>query len=321
MTTAANAEAVPAVPLICGEVRTCLLPSSVALPDHSGELLALRADERVRVSERPNRYAVSPELLTGVDCRLPTASGAKVRAVGTLVSRAILVEGRLLQSSTRFQVSGSALDRRREWGHYLVRPGMIEPLGRLPAADVAQGLLTGLHQPGEVQVGGTAERLLSQVSRHPLLDQQPPFKSSRTRLRWVAGRDATADAPRIKGFTVAENGLRTMDLTVPAETHRDDVATWCEDVARHDWLLTVLVRMVERSRLGEGDGREALLALRPAVDHLLHLWMPGARAGNGMRPLWRVLEEQPGFSRQWQVLVQRIRDQLALQLLRTAVTV
>jgi hypothetical protein len=318
MTTAATPETVP---LIGGEVRTCLLPSSVPLPDSGDELLDLRAGERVLLSERPNSWARSADVLTGVDCCLPTGSRARVRAVGTLVSRAILVDGCLLQSSTRFQIIGSPLDRRREWGHYLVRPGTIEPLGRLSVQDVARGLLTGQYRPGEMAVGATTERLLGRVLRHPLLDQRPPFKSPRTRFRWVAERDARAREPRIQAFTLAEDGLRTMELTVPATTPRDDVAAWCEDVARHDWLLTILVRIVERSRLGQADGRDTLSALRPAVGHLLHLWMPGARTVSELRALWSVLEEQPGFSRQWLVIVQRIRDQLALQLLRTVAAV
>lgn len=318
MTTAASSEAAS---LIGGEVRTCLLPSSEPLTDRGDELLALQAGERVRLSERPNSWALSTDVLTGVDCFLPSGSGARVRAVGTLASRAILVDGCLLQSSTRFALLGSPLDRRREWGHYLVRPGTIEPLARLSAPDVARGLLTALDRPGEVAVGGATERLLGRVLRHPLLDQRPPFKSPRTRLRWAAELDGRASEPRLGTFTLGEDGLRTLQLSVPAAIPRDEVAAWCEDVARHDWLLTVLVRIVERSRPGRAEGRDMLSALRPAVEHLLHLWMPGARTVGEMRALWSVLEEQPGFSRQWLVVVQRIRDQLGLQLLSTIAAV
>ncbi|MDX6363302.1 MAG: hypothetical protein QOC85_2312, partial [Streptomyces sp.] len=75
--------------LACGEVRTCLLPSLQPLDARAAaQLLRLRADERVLVSERPNLYALSPDTLTGVDCPLPTANSAKVRAVGTVAARA-----------------------------------------------------------------------------------------------------------------------------------------------------------------------------------------------------------------------------------------
>jgi hypothetical protein len=55
------------------------------------------------------------------------------------------------------------------------------------------------------------------------------------------------------------------------------------------------------------------VALRPAVDHLLHLWLPMARVDRRLTPLWNSLEDEAGFSRQWQVSVQRVRDHLMLQ--------
>ena len=130
--------------LACGEVRTCLLPSFQALDGRAAaQLLRLRADEQVRVSERPNLYALSPETLTGVDCRLPTSNGAKVRAVGTVAARAALTEGRLLQSTAYFSAPAAGPDLRRPWGHYLVRPGVVEPFGRLPEQPTAEGVLRG----------------------------------------------------------------------------------------------------------------------------------------------------------------------------------
>lgn len=310
--------------LACGEVRTCLLQTSASLPAAAaGELLRIRADERVRISERPNLHAVSPDVLTGVDCRLPAATGAKVRAVGTVAARAVLVEGRVLQTTAQFRSPGRGPDLRRPWGQYLVRPGVLEPLGRLPGRAVADGVLADRRQPGELDLGAIAERLLGELLRHPLLDQRPPFKSRRTRLRWAALRAADGAGPSIERFTLAEDGLRTVELRLPEHTEPAACAGLCEDLALHDWLLTTLVRMVERSRLGSADGHDAVMALRPAVDHLLHLWMPRARVDTTLGPLWEVLERKPGFTRQWQTLVQRIRDQLALQaipLLREALT-
>ncbi|MBQ0985064.1 hypothetical protein KBZ10_11150 [Streptomyces sp. F63] len=310
--------------LVCGEVRTCLLQTFASLPAAAaGELLRIRADERVRISERPNLHAVSPDVLTGVDCRLPTATGARVRAVGTVAARAVLTEGRVLQSTAYFRCPGRGAEPRRPWGHYLVRPGVVEPLGRLPARAVADGVLADRRLPGELDLGAISERLLGDLLRHPLLDQRPPFKSRRTRLRWAALRARDGDGPSIERFTLAEDGLRTVELRLPERTEPAACAGLCEDLALHDWLLTTLVRMVERSRLGSVDGHEAVMALRPAVDHLLHLWMPRARVDTTLGPLWEVLEREPGFTRQWRTLVQRIRDQLALQaipLLREALT-
>ncbi|NJQ02364.1 SCO2521 family protein [Streptomyces zingiberis] len=310
--------------LLCGEIRTCLLQTGRSLPASAArDLLRLRAGERVRVSERPNLHVVSPDLLTGVDCRLPTGTGARIRAVGTVTARAVLTEGRVLQATARFGCPGGGPDTRRPWGSYLVRPGVVEPLGRLPVRAVADGVLADVRRPGELDLGAVAERLLGEVQRHPLLDQRVPFKSRRTRLRWAALRAPDGEGPSLGRFTLAEDGLRTVELRLPEGTDPAACASLCEDLALHDWLLTTLVRLVERSRLGSADGHEAVMALRPAVDHLLHLWMPRARVDTTLAPLWEVLEREPGFTRQWGTLVQRIRDQLALQaipLLREALT-
>ncbi|MGZ3099035.1 SCO2521 family protein [Streptomyces sp. H72] len=311
----------PGGDLVCGEVRTCLLPARQALDIRSAaQLLALRADERVLLSERPGLYARSPDTLTGVDCPLPSANGARVRAVGTVAARAALTEGRLLQTSARFRAPASGPDQRRPWGEYLVRPGVVEPLGKLPLEAVAQGVLDGaLH--GDLDVGVIADGLLTRLLRHPLLDQRPPFRSRPTRLRWVALPAGPGEGPTIERFTLAEDELRTVRLRVPEGTDGADLAVLCDDLALHDWLLTTVVRMFDGLRLGQGAAEDAgavVRALRPAVDHLLHLWMPAARVTGDLAPLWDPLEERPGFSRQWRALVQRIRDQLTLHAIPSA---
>ncbi|OKK12709.1 SCO2521 family protein [Streptomyces sp. CB02400] len=317
-------ETQPPVVLACGEVRTCLLPALQALDSRAAaQLLGLRADERVLLSERPNLYGRSPDTLTGVDCPLPSANGARIRAVGTVAARASLTEGRVLQSSAYFRVPASGPDHRRPWGHYLVRPATVEPFGKLPYEAVAQGLLNG-GRHGELDVGLIADGLLTRLLRHPLLDHRPPLKSRPTRLRWVALPAERDEGPSIERFTLAEDELRTVRLRVPAGTPAGEIAGLCDDLALHDWLLTTVVRILDGIRLGAaepsarprprtGESHPAVVtALRPAVDHLLHLWMPRARVAHGLAPLWEALEDRPGFTRQWRTLVQRIRDQLAL---------
>ncbi|MFF9451720.1 SCO2521 family protein [Streptomyces flaveolus] len=313
-------EVAPGPVLACGEVRTCLLPTRQALDIRAAaQLLGLRADERVLLSERPNLYARSPDTLTGVDCHLPSANGARIRAVGTVVARAALTEGRVLQASAHFRVPAAGPDQRRPWGHYLVRPGVVEPLGRLPREAVAQGVLGG-GRHGDLDVGLIADGLLTRLLRHPLLDHRPPLRSRPTRLRWAALPAAPGEGPSIERFTLAEDELRTVLLRVPEDTAGGDLAALCDDLALHDWLLTTLVRMLDGIRLGAGPehGFAVVEALRPAVNHLLHLWMPRARVPQELAALWDPLEERPGFTRQWRTLVQRIRDQLTLQAIPSA---
>jgi hypothetical protein len=313
-------EIAPGPVLACGEVRTCLLPTRQALDIRAAaQLLGLRADERVLLSERPNLYARSPDTLTGVDCHLPSANGARIRAVGTVVARAVLTEGRVLQTSAHFRVPAAGPDQRRPWGHYLVRPGVVEPLGRLPREAVAQGVLGG-GRHGDLDVGLIADGLLTRLLRHPLLDHRPPLRSRPTRLRWAALPAAPGEGPSIERFTLAEDELRTVLLRVPEDTPGGDLAALCDDLALHDWLLTTLVRMLDGIRLGAGPehGFAVVEGLRPAVNHLLHLWMPRARVPQELAALWDPLEERPGFTRQWRTLVQRVRDQLTLHAIPSA---
>ncbi|MGW1541358.1 SCO2521 family protein [Streptomyces sp. NPDC002309] len=299
--------------LICGEVRTCLLPTRDAVDERAAvQLLRLRADERVRVSRHPNRRAVSPDVLTGVDCRLPTAKGARTRAVGTVTARAALTEGRVLQSTAYFSAPAAGPDRRRPWGYYLVRPGSLVPVGRLPENSVTEGFLAG-HQPGELDVGSIAESLLARISRqHRILDHGPPLTTADTGLRWTAAAAADGAEPSLV-FTKADDGLRIVELRLPRGTAPAAAAGLCEDLALHDWLLTTVADKLDGLRVGYEDDRAVLKVLRPLVDHLLHLWMPKARLHGALHTAWDELEKNPGYSRQWHALAQRIRDQLILQ--------
>jgi hypothetical protein len=112
-------------------------------------------------------------------------------------------------------------------------------------------------------------------------------------------------------FGISDDKARTVrlpyrDLDVAAQ------AALCEDLALHDWLLTTLLSLIERSRIGSGSRSEIVRRLQPAVDYLLHLWMPAARIDQALADVWHCVEQSPGFSRQWQINVDRVRDQLAL---------
>lgn len=298
--------------LTLGEVHTGLLRNRASVTQHlATQVLSLLSGERVRRSERPIVHAVSPDLLTGVDCRLATSSGARVRGIGTAVSRAAITGGHVLQGSTYAQVVKSDADRRLPWSHYLSRPGAIETLGKTDRADLAGGFLTAKQAPVSLDLGAISGRMMDMVQRSEGLDHTLPFKMARTRLRWVVAVDAARAAASRARFTIDSATVRTLRLTV-VENDLPAAVELCEDLALHDWLLTALLEMIERSRIGASPRPQVVDRLRPAIDYLLHLWMPAARLNESMLPLWESLERQPGFTKQWEASVSRIRDQVTL---------
>jgi hypothetical protein len=91
-----------------------------------------------------------------------------------------------------------------------------------------------------------------------------------------------------------------------------ELRTLVEDVALHDWLLSTLSEIIGKSAIGVIERQPALLRLLPAIDYLLHLWMPGARGSDTSAAVWAALDRRPGFERHWNTLVNRIRDQLSV---------
>ncbi|MEO3777661.1 SCO2521 family protein [Micromonospora sp. B11E3] len=297
--------------LVLGEVQTTALRHSGDVPRELAEsVLALLAGERVRVSERPIGYAVSPHTFTGVDCRIAARSGARVRGVGTLMGRVCLTGGRVLQSSAVVRVEPVGGGYRRAWSHYLARLGVVETLGRTDLPGTAAAHLDADRRASTMGMGALCNRLLAEVQGSSLLDRRPPVRARRTVLRWAALTDEDVQAARVR-LTVREDGLRSVRLLL-GQAAVADVVALCEDLALHDWLLTALLSIIEQSQIGVGEPVQIIHRLRPAVDHLLHLWMPAARLDGFALSVWEGLEGRPGLSRQWDASVRRIRDQIAM---------
>jgi hypothetical protein len=295
--------------LVMGEIHTGLLQNSGEISESTcREILGLLSGDRVRVSRRPIVYALSPDRLTGVDCRLPSASRSRIRGVGTVLSRCAITGGRVVQGSSYARVVRSAADRRLAWSHYLARPGVVEVLGKVKARDIADGL-TDDRPTGGLDLGAISGRFVDLVQASSLLDRRAPFKIPRTRIRWVA----ESGEPSIR-FTLDSDQVRTLRLVHTGE-FTPAVVDLCEDLALHDWLLTSLLVITERARIGSTPGPDAAAKLSPAIDHLLHLWMPAARVDDALAPFWGSLDRRPGFTRQWQSLVDRVRDQVAVNTL------
>ncbi|MGH3873787.1 MAG: SCO2521 family protein [Pseudonocardiaceae bacterium] len=298
--------------LTVGEVHTGLLQNWTSLTQLlSTQVLTIVPGVQVRRSERPIAYAVSPDSLTGIDCLLATSSGARVRGIGTAVSRASITGGRVLQGSAYAQITKSPVDRRLPWSHYLSRPGVIETLGRTDHADLTHGFLTARPAPVILDLGAISGRVMDVIQRSSELDRTPPFRIARTRMRCVVSVDETQLEDSRVQFTIDSPTTRTLRLTV-SKNDLTAAVELCEDLALHDWLLTALLELIERSGSNRNARPQVVDTLRPAIDNLLHLWMPAARLDKSMLPAWHSLEQQPGFTKQWTTSVSWIRDQMAL---------
>jgi hypothetical protein len=293
-----------------GEVRTGLLRNSVAIsPATVTALLRSVEGEKVRTFERPIQQAIAPERLTGVDCHLTGSSGARIRAVGTVAARAAITGGHLVLGSAYVRVAQGTAGRRLPWSHYLANPGTVETVGKTTPASIADGFISAHSATDILDLAAIADRALETVQSDGRLDQSPPFRTRRTRLRWLTTSSGYPDDSitfRLEPYLVRTVRLPERDLDPAA------LATLCEDLALHDWLLTTLLSLIGRAPIGSGDRKAVIDRLQPALDYLLHLWMPAARIDTALIDLWDAMERRPGLTRQWQATVSRIRDQLAL---------
>ncbi|MEV4705797.1 SCO2521 family protein [Actinoplanes sp. NPDC049316] len=296
--------------VILGEVETGLLQTRSPLEtDQAARLLELVPGQSVLVSERPMPFVQSPPVLTGVDCDLPAASGRSPRVIGAVTARATLTGGHVVQGSAHAQIASTDRTHRLPWSHYLAQPGTLEAVGRTPGPEAALAFLGGGDR-GTLDLGAIAARVVDRLQQSDSLVRGSPVKAARTRLRWAAWT-ADPSAPAEVEFRVEPRGLRTLRLRAP-RLPVAEVAALCEDIAVHDWLLSVLIDLVRKSGLGVTDRRTAIHRLVPAIDYLLHLWMPGTRLTGDLSGIWQALEKRPGFTRQWETLVRRIRDQLSV---------
>lgn len=309
--------AASSTPLIAlGEVRTCLVPASAALNRvEARELLALVPGRRVLWRERPGALAVSPTTPIGVDCNLPTASNSTAQIVGTVASNAVVFGGRVLQSSARTHVVRAAERRRQTWSHYLNRVGVTELISKIgdratASEDFAKGYLAGKATEMTLDMASISERMLAKIRAHPSLDQRPPVHTVTTRLRWTATVGGTV-GPTVT-MRLEDATVRTVRVIVRNVEDLAAAQRFCEDLAAHDWLLTVTGDAIEEADRFPSSSREQLEIVAPVLEHLAHLWMPGAQTPAELRALWKELQSEPGFSRQWSTRVGQLRDRIAV---------
>lgn len=298
-----------------GEIHTGVLQNSVPITaDIARSVLSTLPHRSVRIWERPIRYAASPEALTGLDHDLPSGSGMRVRGIGTLATELCVTAGRLLQAATRTTVVQSTSGRRLSWSSYLARPAVVEAIGRLTPQDVTDGFL-GKGADSGFGLGAVCTQWMGWAQSADCLDHSSPFPARRTRLRWAA----VPGSPSRITFRVHDESLRTVRITAPSPL-LPGLPELCRDLALHDWLLSSLVSLIDTASIGQRDRGNVLSRLGPAVDHLMHAWMPAARSravGNEAgrdeaAGFWAALERGSGLSRQWENTVHQVRDQVAL---------
>ncbi|WP_433361598.1 SCO2521 family protein [Actinoplanes sp. CA-142083] len=297
--------------LVVGEVDTGLLrgrdPSS---SDDGRRLVELVAGERVLVATRPRSYVRSPERPVGVDCAL---AAGHARGIGTALQRAAITDNEVVQGSAYASIVPADHTARRPWSHYLARPGRIEAIGKPRWDALAGDLVSPERAPAVLDLGAVAQRATNEVQSAARGGAEDSFRAARSRLRWVA-RVSDDDAPlSAVHFEVHDRRLRLLTFTT-GRLDAGRVAAACEDVALHDWLLSTLIESVRKSAIGLLPRGDTLRRLGPAIDRLLHLWMPAARADELTETMWTVLERRAGFSRQWTALATRVRDQFSVML-------
>ncbi|MET3422197.1 hypothetical protein BJ973_001409 [Actinoplanes tereljensis] len=278
--------------------------------DIASTLVDLVAGEPVRVSERPRSHVRAPDKPVGVDCPLGLPGPTRqVRGIGTVWQRAAIVDGHVVQGSAYATVVRAEGSNRRPWSHYLSRPGVVESVGRTRWNELAEALAMPQRAPESLDLGGIARQAADRVQRNSR-GGRPALRAARTGLRWVVLVEPCDPSPCRVRFSVHGDELRVLSFTA-AEADPSRLATVAEDLALHDWLITALLEITRKAAIGVLPREEVITRLLPAIDYLLHLWLPRMADDELARALWRVLESRVGFSRQWDLLVHRIRDQLS----------
>ncbi|GAB6898780.1 SCO2521 family protein [Kineosporia succinea] len=303
--------------LALGEIRTGLLPHSGPLPsDATADLLTPGPGRPPRRWERPVAHVAAPHSFTGVDCWMPSAVGRRLRGVGTVSTEVRVTGGQVVQAHTRTGLRVAGQKRRLPWSHYLAQPGTVETWGPVRAAELAEAFFAEPAASGGVlDLGGPSVHRLNQIRGSARLDRLQTYRPEQTRLRWVAVPET--GTPSVV-FTLRSRAVHTLLVRVPPEVmpQADEL---CLDIALHDWLLSSLLGLIERAGIGRADRSAVVATLAPAVDHLIHAWLPGARLGPVLAELRAEADRVSGLSAQWASAVSRVRDQIALAAVEQAV--
>jgi hypothetical protein len=291
-----------------GEVRTCLIqnlgtlsaPASVAL-------MQLTPGSPVSKVDRPVRRVVSPEQVTGVDCRLQVAREGRGRGIGTVLSHAVVTNGRILQGTAHVSLGRASSTERREWRHYLRRQGVVEVLGSPDFHNVLDGYLADTSPARGLDLASISNRIIDEVQLSTHLDHTTALRAGTATVRW-----AVTLAPDTRpSVGIAKSDLPNFHV-IRLSGAPGDLAMlirFCEEFALHEWLLTTVQDViVPRAETDIARGRDPLDSLLFALNELVPLWMPPTHLGSDMKALWEAMESRTHYSRLFERQVARIRD-------------
>ncbi len=306
------ARPLPDVLAVFGEISSGLLPTAVALRrSEVEEILELAPGQRAHWRERPISLGVSASGAEGVDCQLAAPGHTSVRAIGTVAVRAVVVGGRVVQSSGQAIVVRSPSDQRMPWSHYLERDGVLEVVTKVngdTGIRLSEGFLAGQSAGQSLDLTSITERLRRRIGMNTALGNDLPLRVRGTRLRWVARVDDVA-VPRVS-LRLHDDTRRTALIRVPSESELTAAQRFCEDLALHDWLLTAIAATIERADLAGPASAASTDILATFLQNLAHLWAPGAHTPEPMRKLWRQLQDEPDFTADWRRSIDHLRHRM-----------
>jgi len=291
-----------------GEVRTCLIQNLGTLsPPATVALMQLTPGSPVSKAERPVRRAVSPEQVTGVDCRLQVAREGRGRAIGTVLSHAVVTNGRILQGTAHVALTGATSKERREWRHYLRHQGVVEVLHSPNPHNLIDGYLADTSPARGLDLASISDRIIDEVQQSNTLNHTTALRASTAVVRWAA--TLAPDARPTVGIAKSDvPNFHVIRLT-GAPDDLPMLIRFCEEFALHEWLLTTVQDViVPRAETAIARDQDPLDSLLFALNELVPLWMPPTYLSPDMKALWEAMESRTHYTRLFERQVARIRD-------------
>ncbi|ACU72767.1 conserved hypothetical protein [Catenulispora acidiphila DSM 44928] len=292
-----------------GVVSTALIQHSGALPlARSAEILRIVPQRvvtrigNVQQTVRPVPLAWSAHRVAGIDSGV---LGIPNRAIlGTAVGRAVVYGGRIVQGSAWVAVVPMSTAGRRPWGEKLAAPGTAV----VDDSTLRVLIDAPLSKPPDLGLTLIADRLVDDVQSSRRLDHVIAFRSAGDRLYWTAVlRDS--ELSKIHA-NLSETRGPVLHFTAPSDEPLDSIVRFCEDVARHKWLISTVALVSDRMARKHLDPAGRREVVQTVFDQLMHLWLPGSYLESRRNGYWTRTMNGIRLTQQWEVQVARLRELL-----------